>query len=203
MAKQGRPPDASVGGGFALERLVHANEIGDCTGPIFFIRLARCSFRVISLKPSSPVACLFIRPPQTSFITCNSRGASVAWRSMSRWTTGRSARCWRWFSSARVTASSMSRSRNGFARQWAAPARMARTVIGMSPWLVMEMIGVRLPSARSRACSSRPLNSGSGRRDVNRQGICMPKYTDRPLSGMAGCASTLTGPAFPSERRHL
>ena len=41
-----------------------------------------------------------------------------------------------------------------------APAFMARTVIGTSPWPEMKMIGMSIRSAATRFCSSRPSRSG-------------------------------------------
>ena len=51
-------------------------------------------------------------------------------------------------------------SANGLVRNSAAPAFMARTVIGMSPYPVMKMIGMPSRSPAICACSSRPLRSG-------------------------------------------
>src|SRR5215510_778458 len=53
-----------------------------------------------------------------------------------------------------------SSSLNGFVRNSTAPAFIAWTVIGTSPWPVMKMIGMSVRSA-SCCCSSRPLSPGS------------------------------------------
>src|SRR5712671_2304349 len=47
---------------------------------------------------------------------------------------------------AAATASSISWSRNGFVRKSIAPAFMARTDIGISPWAVTKMIGIWIPA---------------------------------------------------------
>src|SRR5262249_6690414 len=53
-----------------------------------------------------------------------------------------------------------SSSLNGFVRNSTAPAFIACTVIGTSPWPVMKMIGILVRSA-SCFCNSRPLIPGS------------------------------------------
>ena len=57
-------------------------------------------------------------------------------------------------------ASNSTSSLNGFVRNSTAPAFIACTVIGTSPWPVMKMIGMSVRSA-SCFCSSRPLSPGS------------------------------------------
>ena len=57
-------------------------------------------------------------------------------------------------------ASSSTSSLNGLVRNSTAPAFIACTVIGTSPWPVMKMIGMSVRSA-SCCCSSRPLSPGS------------------------------------------
>src|SRR5258706_1200529 len=59
----------------------------------------------------------------------------------------------------RIALSSVSSS-NGLVKNSTAPAFMARTVIGTSPWPVMKMIGISVRSAAIRFCKSKPLRSG-------------------------------------------
>src|SRR3954470_23430210 len=59
----------------------------------------------------------------------------------------------------RMALSSVSSS-NGLVKNSTAPAFMARTVIGTSPWPVMKMIGMSVRSAAIRFCKSKPLRSG-------------------------------------------
>ena len=66
-------------------------------------------------------------------------------------------------------ASSSSSSLKGFVRNSTAPAFIARTVIGTSPWPVMKMIGISVRSA-SRCCSSRPFSPGSVTSSTRQQG---------------------------------
>src|SRR6266702_187009 len=49
---------------------------------------------------------------------------------------------------------------NGLVRNSTAPAFMACTVIGTSPWPVMKMIGMSIRSTATRFCKSRPLRPG-------------------------------------------
>src|SRR5580704_4971616 len=49
---------------------------------------------------------------------------------------------------------------NGLVRNSTAPAFIACTVIGTSPWPLMKMIGMSLRSTATRFCSSRPLSPG-------------------------------------------
>src|SRR5712664_793727 len=48
----------------------------------------------------------------------------------------------------------------GFVRNSTAPAFIAWTVIGISPWPVMKIIGMSIRSGAISFCSSRPLSSG-------------------------------------------
>ena len=48
--------------------------------PIFLITLPRCTLAVISLTPSSPATCLFIRPVVTKLSTSCSRGVNASKR---------------------------------------------------------------------------------------------------------------------------
>ena len=57
-------------------------------------------------------------------------------------------------------ASNSTSSLNGFVRNSTAPAFIACTLIGTSPWPVMKMIGISVRSA-SCCCNSRPLSPGS------------------------------------------
>src|SRR5919198_1801510 len=57
-------------------------------------------------------------------------------------------------------ASSKSWSRKGLVRNSTAPAFMACTDIGMSPWPVMNTIGIWISASLKARCRSRPLNPG-------------------------------------------
>src|SRR5260370_24750149 len=86
----------------------------------------------------------------------------------------------------------MSWSRNGLARKSTAPAFMARTDIGMSPWPVMKMTGTRMFACRSWAWKSRPLTPGrrmSSTRQVAPSGrLCCRNSAVEPNS--SPCRST-------------
>ena len=56
--------------------------------------------------------------------------------------------------------SSSSSSLNGFSMKSTAPAFIARTAIGTSPWPVMMMIGILIWFSRKYCCSSSPLMPG-------------------------------------------
>ena len=55
----------------------------------------------------------------------------------------------------------MSWSRNGFVRKSTAPAFIALTDMGMSPWPVMMMMGMWIFAFANCAWKSSPLNPGS------------------------------------------
>src|SRR5882672_8952556 len=110
--------------------------------PIFFMMCPRWIFTVISASPSSAATCLFMRPDETKAKTSRSRGVRVSSRVCKLPTIWSASRRFRSRSIAITAASSMSWSRNGLVRKSTAPLFMALTVIGMSPWPVMKMIGI-------------------------------------------------------------
>src|SRR5260370_1382017 len=55
---------------------------------------------------------------------------------------------------------SRSSSANGFVRNSSAPALIARTDVGMSPWPVRKMIGIWISALASSRCRSSPFNPG-------------------------------------------
>ena len=59
----------------------------------------------------------------------------------------------------------------GFVKNSTAPAFIAWTVIGTSPWPVMKMIGMSIRSAAMRFCRSRPLRSGSETSSTRQFGV--------------------------------
>ena len=128
---------------------------------IFSMTLPRCPLTVISLIPNSPPTCLFNNPETTSAITSRSRGVSSSWRCCN---SARSVCC---PSAAllRATASEIAAksiaSSMGLVKNSTAPAFIALTVVGMSPFPVMKMMGTCTRSVASRSCSSRPFRSGS------------------------------------------
>ena len=108
---------------------------------IFRMALARCTFTVTSLNPSSAAICLFRFPAATLAITSRSRplrdsrcsrivecNCCIFRRALSR-------------SRAVKTASSRSWLRKGLVRKSTAPAFIAPTAIAMSPWPVTKTIG--------------------------------------------------------------
>src|SRR5436190_7152216 len=119
--------------------------------------------------PSSPPTCLFSRPETTNASTSRSRGVSDAYalrstRSSESWRTAVRLR-----SMAPPMASSSTSFVNGFVRNSTAPAFIACTVMGTSPWPVMKMIGMSVRSA-SCFCSSSPLSPGSVTSSTRQQG---------------------------------
>src|SRR5258706_545791 len=85
----------------------------------------------------------------------------------------------------RIALSSVSSS-NGLVKNSTAPAFMARTVIGTSPWPVMKMIGMSVRSAAIRFCKSKPLRSGRLTSSTRQLGTLLEQArTDRLVS--EGC----------------
>src|SRR5258708_469726 len=93
-------------------------------------------------------------------MTSRSRGLSRSQLARSDVAASSASRTCRSRCRAAATASSMSWSRNGLARKSTAPAFMARTDIGMSPWPVMKMMGMWMFACWSWAWKSRPLTPG-------------------------------------------
>src|SRR5467141_2726361 len=128
---------------------------------IFFITWPRCTLTVISLVPSSAAACLLSNPATTRPITACSRGVRDWYRSFS----SRSPACSRRAARSRVMASRIavkrSSSPKGFVRNSTAPAFIARTDVGTSPWPVMKMIGISRSISTRRRWRSRPERPGS------------------------------------------
>ena len=128
--------------------------------PIFSMTRARWTLMVFSTVPRSPAICLFNFPATTWSSTSRSRGVSVASRSR----TSAMSRCARRatlsVSTASPTAASRSSSFTGLERKFSAPARIARTLVGMSPWPVMNTIGSGQPASTSRRCNSSPSTPG-------------------------------------------
>src|SRR5258706_13750193 len=93
----------------------------------------------------------------------------------------------------RIALSSVSSS-NGLVRNSTAPAFMARTVIGTSPWPVMKMIGMSVRSAAIRFCKSKPLRSGRLTSSTRQLGT--------PTRGRArnSCADANVSGSQPSQR---
>ena len=89
---------------------------------------------------SSPAICLFIKPPLTNVITSSSRGVTVLKRACSS-ATGLLPRACPDPIAARVAPhrAALGHER-GLVRNSTAPAFMALTVMGMSPWPVMKMM---------------------------------------------------------------
>src|SRR5258705_8162540 len=83
---------------------------------------------------------------------------------------------------------------NGLVRNSTAPAFIARTVIGMSPWPVMKMIGTSLRSMAMRFCKSRPLRPGRLTSSTRQLGT--------PTRGRArnSCADANVSGSQPSQR---
>ena len=69
------------------------------------------------------------------------------------------------------TAASSCSSSMGLVKKSMAPAFMARTLIGMSPWPVMKMIERSQPDAASACCSSRPLSPGMATSSTTQPGV--------------------------------
>src|SRR5256886_6474072 len=141
---------------------LEARRTSSATDPacILCITCPRCSLTVTSLVPNSPAICLLSRPATTPLSTSRSRGVREAYRrrsSVSSWRSPRSARS---RSIAFRMASSRSWSRNGFVRNSTAPAFMARTDMGMSPWPVRKMIGSAASVSASSRWRSSPLSPG-------------------------------------------
>ena len=133
---------------------------GSDRAPIFCITRPRWALTVISSMPSSPAICLFIMPAVTRAITSSSLGLRVS-RCDLRAASCRSAARRLWSrSSAAITASSMSCSRNGFIRKSTAPPFMALTDTETSLSAVMKMMGMESFACASSVCRSRPLNLG-------------------------------------------
>ena len=115
---------------------------------------------VVSLVPSSPAICLLSSPvPPARSLPARAGSASQ---------TGCAAP--RSPPAARALAVAFERllngveqilSRKGLVRNSTAPAFMARTLIGMSPWPVMKMMGISMPASTIRFCRSSPLRPGS------------------------------------------
>ena len=72
---------------------------------------------------------------------------------------------------------------NGLVRNSTAPALIARTLIGTSPYPVMKMIGIPVRSA-SCCCSSRPFSPGSDTSSTRQQGT-VARGRDRNSRGDA------------------
>jgi len=128
---------------------------------IFRITWPRCALTVISLVPNSEATCLFSRPATTQAMTSRSRRVREAYRSRSALSSAASSSATRLRSMASRIAFSSSSSAKGLIRNSTAPAFIARTVIGTSPWPVMKMIGRVLWSPAMRCWRSRPFRSGS------------------------------------------
>src|SRR6267142_1486660 len=83
-------------------------------------------------------------------------------RASSRSARPRAPDCWRSPPASPCSIAAIkSASAYGLVKNSSAPALMARTDVGMSPWPVRKMIDVRAPEFASRCCRSRPLRPGS------------------------------------------
>jgi len=138
--------------------------------PIFRVAWPRCTFTVISVTPISAATCLFNSPPVTHAMTSCSRGvresnlarnAETAF-SFSRLTFARSM--------PDCTASNKSWSRKGLVRNSTAPAFIALTDIGMSPWPVMNMTGISILALANSAWKSSPPVPGSRTSRIRQHG---------------------------------
>ena len=97
---------------------------------------------------------------------------------------------------------------NGLVKNSTAPAFMAWTVMGTSPWPVMKMIGMSVRSAATRFCSSRPLRPGrvtSSTRQLGTRtrGRARNSCADANVSGCqpAHCGSAIPAIRAPRRRR--
>ena len=109
----------------------------------------RCTLTVTSLIPSSAAICLFGAPGGDEL---HDLALALGQRGVARLQLGdtpASRRRARSRSSAAWIASSSSWSWKGLARNSTAPAFMARTLIGTSPWPVMKMTGRAMPAFTS------------------------------------------------------
>ncbi len=105
-------------------------------------------------------------------------------------------------SKARLTAARRTSRANGFSRKSPAPAFMARTASGTSPWPVMMITGRDDPRLTSSSCSSNPSMPG-----IRISAIRQPRREGAPLARKAAAepnASTLWPASFsdiPSDSR--
>jgi hypothetical protein len=107
----------------------------------FRIALARYTFTVTSLIRKSAAICLLSAPVATRETISRSRLLSEAKRSLKVEFESSFARRTPSFSMASATACNKSCSRNGLVRKSTAPAFIARTAMGMSPFPVRKIIG--------------------------------------------------------------
>ena len=96
---------------------------------------------------------------------------------------------------ANLPKNSRTSSANGLVRNSRAPAFIARTVIGTSPWPVMKMIGMTIRSPAMRFCKSRPLRSGRPTSRIRQLGT---KVRGRERNS---CADANVSGCQPSRRR--
>ena len=127
---------------------------------ILSIAFARCAFPVRSEIPSSIAICLLSFPATTS-----NQDRAFTWRQMFvarfQLALGASVGSTSASRARAVRTADRSTSRwTGFVRKSTAPAFMALTLIGISPWPVRKMIGKASSGPLNAVWSSRPLEPG-------------------------------------------
>jgi hypothetical protein len=109
--------------------------------PRAFIARARCISTVLTLRESRPAISRLDSPSVTASATSRSRGVSAATRLAASSRAGPSLRRRASISMARRTISRSASARKGFSTKSMAPARTARSAIGMSPWPLRKTTG--------------------------------------------------------------